>query len=104
MTIFAESFLTFSIMPKYRKKPVVVDALRWQGDWNMLEAWINTLSSQHVDLSKKRAMHLASDGSIVIDTLEGKMRCEIDDFIICGVDGEYYPCKPDIFIRTYDEL
>ena len=43
-----------------------------------------------------------TDKVIYIDTLEGRMRADIGDWIITGVDGEQYPCKPDIFEKTYD--
>lgn len=45
-----------------------------------------------------------TDQAMYIDTLEGKMKAEIGDWIITGVNGEQYPCKPDIFNKTYDIL
>ena len=42
------------------------------------------------------------DGSCLVPTLEGDMTCQINDYIIKGIKGEYYPCKPDIFELTYD--
>ena len=44
----------------------------------------------------------SQDGSCLVPTLEGNMTCQINDYIIKGIKGEYYPCKPDIFELTYD--
>lgn len=62
-------------MPKYRKKPVDIK---------------RTLKEMLVD--------------IAIDTLEGTMRVDYGDYIIKGIQGEFYPCKPDIFLATYEEV
>ena len=69
---------------KYRKKPVVIDAVQWfkVGDHPMV--FIN------------------DDGTHEIWTLEGNMRVTPGDWIITGVKGEHYPCKPDIFEMTYE--
>lgn len=45
-----------------------------------------------------------TDKEVFIDTLEGKMKANIGDYIIIGVNGEMYPCKPDIFTKTYEEV
>ena len=90
---------------KYRKKPVVVDAVQWTG-YNLAEvrcfaggaaeiniydaAWYAGVAPPHVD--------------IVICTLEGNMKASIGDYIIKGVHGELYPCKPDIFEETYEPV
>lgn len=78
-------------MGKYRKKPVVIDAVQFDGD-NFKECkdfigdnFDNTLNYPN------------------ISTLEGVMRVSVGDFIIRGVSGEFYPCKPDIFNKTYEE-
>jgi len=75
-----------------RKKPVVVEAVLWTGkNWDEIEAWcpygISCMSNRK---------------PITIDTLEGKMRCEVGDYIIKGIMGEFYPCKPDVFDKTYE--
>jgi hypothetical protein len=85
-------------MPKYRKKPVVIDAVEWKndGDGGSLEA-IKALD-------EKERIIFAADGTaaLLILTLEGEMRADVGDFIIRGVKGELYPCKPDIFAATYE--
>lgn len=45
-----------------------------------------------------------ADGTLNIETLEGVMRCDVGDWLICGVKGELYPCKPDVFAATYEEV
>lgn len=79
---------------KFRKKPVVVDAVQWLGTNDSMDA-IRALDTgkQSVDFSRH---------NIFIGTLEGQMTAEIGDWIIRGVKGELYPCKPDIFLRTYE--
>lgn len=79
-------------MAKYRKKPVVIDALQWTGE-NIKEV---------MDFMEWRnAAHDERTG-LVIHTLEGNHNALPGDFIIKGVKGEFYPCKPDIFAATYE--
>ena len=75
---------------KYRKKPVVIEAMQWDGK-DPLE-----LSDFVGD-----AM-LIAPGAVMIRTLEGDLRVSRGDYIIKGVQGEFYPCKPDIFEKTYE--
>lgn len=80
----------------YRKKPVVVEAVKF--DHN---EWL---------LKKKQAYPMVTVSPFtgmmnpIIITLEGAMRVSDGDYIIKGVKGEYYPCKPDIFEQTYEEV
>lgn len=93
-------------MPKYRKKPVVVEAIQWAG--SNLEEIRNFVGSdlieEYVELFdiKRTLKEMLVD--IAIDTLEGTMRVDYGDYIIKGVKGEFYPCKPDIFLKTYEEV
>ncbi len=84
-------------MPKFRKKPVVIEAWEWQPDSKPTDApmWF-------FEQCQARQMIPGMDKSLSIVTLEGTMRCEIGDYIIKGVKGEFYPCKPDIFAATYE--
>lgn len=77
-------------MTKYKKKPVVIEAIRFIGS-NYEE--IREFIGQNT---------LCSDLSIVISTLEGDMVAQKGDYIIKGVKDEFYPCKPDIFEETYE--
>lgn len=90
---------------KYRKKPVVIEAIQWNGlnleeikefvgkdlEYNILDtAWEVGKGAPHVLMK--------------IHTLEGDHECARGDFIIKGVNGEFYPCKPDIFEKTYEAV
>lgn len=93
-------------MPKYRKKPVVVEAVRWTG--SNLEEIRNFVGSDLIEECveffdiKRTLKEMLVD--IAIDTLEGTMRVDYGDYIIKGIQGEFYPCKPDIFLATYEEV
>lgn len=85
---------------KYRKKPVVIEAVKWNG-YNLDE--IKRFTGNHADVKYDE-----KDGNIIADlyihTLEGDMHASKGDYIIKGVRGEFYPCKPDIFNQTYEEV
>jgi hypothetical protein len=81
-------------MGKYRKKPIVVEAVQWSG--NNIEEVRDFASSQSLPVTFE-------PGRVYIETLEGVMAADIGDWIIRGVRGELYPCKPDIFAATYEE-
>ena len=84
---------------KYRKKPIVVEAIQFINDEaDTLEAIGNFITNQGLRVSYHNPDHPV----IKIETLEGVMEASVGDYIIKGVDGEFYPCKPDIFKRTYD--
>lgn len=75
-----------------RKKPVQVETVRWNGDnWDEIEKF-----------SPYGITHNSRDNSLKIDTLEGEMTCSLGDYLIKGLKGEYYPCKPDIFEKSYE--
>lgn len=83
---------------KFRKKPVEVEALQWRGmNHEEVKAFLGedyvALSGEHNPRGKSK---------IMIRTLEGTIYADINDWIIRGVQGEHYPCKPDIFEATYD--
>lgn len=88
-------------MPKFRKKPVEIEAYQIppEGDETTRElpAWLVTAICN----GTVRALE---DGGVVIATLEGHHRGNVGDWIIRGVKGELYPCKPDIFDATYDPV
>lgn len=86
------------MIKEYRKKPVVVEAIQFDG-WNWTECY-QFMSNEPVFLPQI----IKKMDSIQIDTLEGKMTANIGDYIIKGVNGEFYPCKPDIFEKTYEEV
>jgi len=84
-------------MPKFRKKPVVVDAWKYDGT--------DDCESMLLGLSDRISVLSNIDGShIEIETLEGTMIANVGDWIIKGVKNEFYPCKPDIFAVTYEAV
>ena len=97
-------------MPKFRKKPVVIEAIQLIGsDQNINE--ILSFMDQTVDLSCRKAedaycdyCRLVREIGMRIRTLEGIMTASIGDWIIKGVNSEFYPCKPDIFEKTYEVI
>lgn len=81
---------------KYRKKPVVIEAVKWTGEnWDEIELFSPYGISYNYPASRR---------SLSIKTLEGEMTAECGDWIIKGVKGEFYPCKPDIFEATYERV
>ena len=87
---------------KFRKKPVVVEAYRL-GDDGWPDAIWHGVNENKIILHLSR-INNGVVGHVEIQTLEGVMRGEIGDWIIRGVAGEFYPCKPDIFELTYEPL
>lgn len=113
---------------KYRKKPVTIEAMRMvgtAGQTHAIASWVasngypwlvgnalepNTLhlpgddpSSDNWEPPTKGLWIDPADGALMIRTLEGDMRVTYGDYIIRGIQGEFYPCKPDIFAQTYEE-
>jgi hypothetical protein len=78
---------------KYRKKPVVIEAIQ-----------LTFFNIEKVEEFVGGDMGKNEKGQTVIATLEGAMICSLGDFIIKGVNGEFYPCKPDIFEKTYEKV
>lgn len=83
---------------KYRKRPVEVEAIQFDG-WNWREVY-HFMSDEPLMFTQD----FRKEEYILIDTLEGVMRAKVGDYIIKGVHGEFYPCKPDIFEMTYEEM
>lgn len=102
-------------MSKFRKKPVVIDALLWTGrNVGELTKWAAQADFTHraravppiIDVTLPLDVVSLGDGAfnLLIKTPEGEMLANHGDWIICGVKGEFYPCKPDIFEATYEAL
>ena len=84
---------------KFRKKPVEIEAIKYQTKFGNNRV-MNWLAQQGADVTG----WLFFDGEITIPTPEGKMKAVDGDWIIKGIKGEFYPCKPDIFDATYDPV
>lgn len=92
---------------KFRKKPVVIEAYQWkEGDslnlrGNGWPQWLVAAARSGKD-GEEQIVTQSFEGYATIKTLEGEMRADVGDWIIRGVKGELYPCKPDIFAATYE--
>ena len=91
-------------MAKYRKKPVVIEARQFDGteqSANQLCRWANgNRAEPWID-------YVTRDGRVedlLVHTMEGEMTVSVGDWVIRGVKGEFYPCKPDIFEATYEPV
>lgn len=79
---------------KYRRLPIEIEAIQWLGN-------------NFIDIDNFITIHhetYPSQNKIIIPTLEGNMEASYGDYIIKGINGEFYPCKPDIFEKTYEEV
>lgn len=96
------------MIKKYIKKPVQIEAIQLKED-NIIEVfdfldganYKETKSAEELQYFSKAMLE---QGYIEIETLEGMMKASFGDYIIKGIKGEFYPCKPDIFIAIYEEV
>lgn len=97
-------------MKKYRKKPVVIEAVQLRRDnWKEVSKFIPDDVFQSLVILDKEGVQVKSTNldnaetfGMYINTLEGQVLASENDYIIRGVDGEFYPCKPHIFLKTYE--
>lgn len=84
------------MIQKYKKKPVEVEAIQHFGvyTYRIISEWAGYSVIDEIN----------DDEEFIIHTLEGDMKVSIGDYIIKGVNGEFYPCKPDIFEKTYEKV
>lgn len=89
---------------RFVKKPVIIEAIKWTGsNLEELEDFFEVDPYKyHKTKGEYYIDHSRIEGGLVIKTLEGEHVASIGDYIIKGVAGEYYPCKPNIFFKTYD--
>ena len=103
------------MIKKYRKKPVIIEAIQWDGK-NLVDVSaflynktrkeaLKEINSSDISCKKWDDYESIVIGEcLTIDTLEGRMKADIGDYIIKGVNGEFYPCKPNIFAKTYEKV
>ena len=87
---------------RYRKKPVVIEAVKWRGD-NLRE--VIDFTGLHPSANKwtwAEYEAVVAEKGLKIFTIEGPLMASVGDLIIKGIKGEFYPCKPDIFAATYE--
>lgn len=86
------------MIKKYRKKPVEIEAIEYNGfNYPEVQDWIAGCAHVWPDW-------LHNYGEFKIHTLEGDMIASVGDYIIKGINGEFYPCKTDIFEKTYERV
>ncbi len=78
---------------KFRKKPIVIEAIQYVGG----------NKDEIIEFTQGKAMANTGYSHMTIPTLEGNHKADVSDWIIKGIKGEFYPCKPDIFKETYEE-
>lgn len=84
-------------MPKYRKKPVVIEAIHFTGRNEVaMNVWVGKWHKRYEEVL------LYKDDEVYVNTLEGLMLISKNDYLIRGIQGEFYPCKPDIFEASYE--
>jgi hypothetical protein len=87
------------IIKKYKKRPVIIEAVQFDGfNGNVIVDWVKNCNPDDNYVGFNPEFQRLN-----LDTLEGPMTASVGDYIIKGVKGEFYPCKPDIFKLTYDE-
>lgn len=84
-------------MAKFRKKPVVIEALLWTGG-NLDDVMAFCCGDATYE------QMASGSAAVIIKTLEGQHVASVGDWIIRGINGEFYPCKPDIFEKTYEAV
>lgn len=85
---------------KYRKKPVVIEAMQFIDEPNRIAELFEFVDNQPLRVSYENPKKPV----IKLRTLEGELNASEGDYIIKGVQGEFYPCKPDIFEQTYEKV
>lgn len=96
------------MIKKYVKKPVQIEAIQLKED-NIIEVFdfldgVNYKETKSAEELEDFSKAMLEQGYIEIETLEGLMKVSFGDYIIKGIKGEFYPCKPDIFQATYEEV
>lgn len=89
-------------MAKYRKKPIVVEAIQWNPPCDPIDGLREPTVVEYDTFNLLSRVFMGEGPFMAIDTLEGPHTVSPGDWIITGVKGEKYPCKPDIFEATYE--
>lgn len=83
---------------KYRKKPVIIEAIQFEDNSDRIIEIHEFMGGDTIRVNYEDK----DNPYLKIETLEGTMKASVGDYIIKGVNGEFYPCKPDIFEKTYE--
>lgn len=94
-------------MGKYVKKPIPVECRQLLDDYSVIIDMFEWVTGEDTSTSAvgqdATVKQIRKDGGLKIETKEGTMLASFGDWIICGIHGEFYPCKPDIFEESYQE-
>ena len=96
-----------SMVNKYIKKPIEIEAVEWTGsNHRIMFDFLTGTTNQKIEESGEHFYidHHKVQGGLMIKTLEGEHKASIGDFIIKGITGEFYPCKPNVFEKTYIQV
>lgn len=85
---------------KYRKKPVIIEAIQFEDNSDRIIEIHEFMGGDTIRVNYEDK----NNPYLKIETLEGTMKASVGDYIIKGVNGEFYPCKPDIFEKTYERV
>lgn len=85
---------------KYRKKPVIIEAVQFEDNSDRIIEIHEFMGGDTIRVNYEDK----DNPYLKIETLEGTMKASVGDYIIKGVNGEFYPCKPDIFEKTYERV
>lgn len=91
-------------MKKFQKKPIQIEAIKWTGNLDEAKEFLGEPWNFNKQCGIIWGYAEKYSEDLIINTLEGNMRVLIGDWIIKGIKGEFYPCKPDIFELTYEEV
>lgn len=88
---------------KYRKRPVIINAFKYDGDFMSTDGkhYVPEWAVEALEITGIGGMYFTEKG-LLIETLEGQMHVSEGDYVIKGIQGELYPCKPDIFELSYE--
>ena len=89
---------------RYRKKPVVIEAFQYDGDLKSSDGKYYVPEWAVYSFEGEHPVMYYDGPELYISTLEGVHHVSVGDYVIRGVNGELYPCKPDIFMKTYEEV
>lgn len=89
-------------MPKFMKKPVVIEAFQYNGD--LMDSNGEYYVPEWASAANTAGVLFYEGPELYIKTMEGALHASVGDYIIKGVEGELYPCKPDIFGKTYQSI
>lgn len=90
---------------KFRKKPVVIDAFQWNGEWADVIAWLDSMSDGPFVIPFGSVPPITKEGDqLVIKTPHGPTTANEGDWIIKDSDGDFYPCTDSVFKATYEQV